>query len=154
MTSLIAYRRVIDSVTTHSLRLPDAPQGAQAAQELATLADGRTVVALFDGFTLPTNQPAQIAASIEVLPTPLPDLLREQIKAASPMVRLIGQRMIDQIRASYTIDDEMYFARIGVGAATGLYTPTSDEMQALTVFGEFVEGMRQWGRDERAKLGL
>ena len=151
---MIAYRRVIDSVTTHSLRLPDAPQGAQAAQELATLADGRTVVALFDGFTLPTNQPAQIAASIEVLPTPLPDLLREQIKAASPMVRLIGQRMIDQIRASYTIDDEMYFARIGVGAATGLYTPTSDEMQALTVFGEFVEGMRQWGRDERAKLGL
>jgi hypothetical protein len=41
-----------------------------------------------------------------------------------------------------------------VGAATGLYTPTSDEMQALTVFGEFVEGMRQWGRDERANLGL
>ena len=154
MTSLIAYRRVIDSVTTHSLRLPDAPQGAQAAQELATLADGRTVVALFDGFTLPTNQPAQIAASIETLPSPLPDLLREQIKAASPMVRLISQRMIDQIRASYTIDDEMYFARIGVGAATGLYTPTSDEMQALTVFGEFVEAMRQWGRDERAKLGL
>ena len=151
---MIAYRRVIDAVTTHSLRLPDAAQGAQAAQELATLADGRTVVALFDGFTLPTEQPAEIAASIEVLPTPLPDLLREQIKAASPMVRLIGQRMIDQIRASYSIDDEMYFARIGVGAATGLYTPTQDEMQALTVFGEFVEGMRQWGRDERAKLGV
>ena len=112
------------------------------------------MVVLFDGATLPTDQPAQIAASIETLPSPLPDLLREQIKAASPMVRLIGQRMIDQIRASYTIDDEMYFARIGVGAATGLYTPTQDEMQALTVFGEFVEGMRQWGRDERAKLGL
>ena len=78
------------------------------------------MVVLFDGATLPTDQPAQIAASIEVLPSPLPDLLREQIKAASPMVRLIGQRMIDQIRASYTIDDEMYFARIGVGAATGL----------------------------------
>jgi hypothetical protein len=154
MTSLIAYRRVIDAVTTHSLRLPDAAQGQQAAQELCTLPDGRTVVVLFDGATLPTDQPAQIAASIETLPSPLPDLLREQIKAASPMVRLISQRMIDQIRASYTIDDEMYFARIGVGAATGLYTPTQDEMQALTVFGEFVEGMRQWGRDERAKLGL
>ena len=154
MTSLIAYRRVIDSVTTHSLRLPDPVQGQPGAQELCTLPDGRTVVALFDGATLPTDQPTQIAASIETLPNPLPDLLREQIKAASPMVRLIGQRMIDQIRESYTIDDEMYFARIGVGAATGLYTPTSDEMQALTVFGEFVEAMRQWGRDERAKLGL
>ena len=154
MTSLIAYRRVIDSVTTHSLRLPEAAQGAQAAQELCTLPDGRTVVVLFDGAALPTDQPTQIAASIETLPSPLPDLLREQIKVASPMVRLISQRMIDQIRASYSIDDEMYFARIGVGAATGLYTPTQDEMQALTVFGEFVEGMRQWGRDERAKLGL
>ena len=134
--------------------MPEAAQGAQAAQELCTLPDGRTVVVLFDGAALPTDQPTQIAASIETLPSPLPDLLREQIKVASPMVRLISQRMIDQIRASYSIDDEMYFARIGVGAATGLYTPTQDEMQALTVFGEFVEGMRQWGRDERAKLGL
>jgi len=118
------------------------------------LPDGRTVVALFDGFILPTNQPAEISASIEVLPTPLPDLVREQIKAASPQVKLITQNMIDQIRASYTIDDEMYFARIGVGAATGMYVPTPDEMQAMTVFGEFVENMRQWGRAERTKLGL
>ena len=154
MTSLIAYRKVINAVTTHTLRLPDAPQGQQAAQELATLPDGRTVVALFDGFILPTDQPAEISASIEVLPTPLPDLVREQIKAASPQVKLITQNMIDQIRASYSIDDEMYFARIGVGAANGMYAPTPDEMQAMTVFGEFVEAARQWGRAERAKLGL
>lgn len=154
MTSLVAFRRVVTPIYTHSLRLPDAPQGAQAAQELATLADGRTVVALFDGFTLPTSQPAEIAASIEVLPSPLPDALRNEIKAASPHVALIGQRMIDTIRASYSIDDEMYFARIGVGAATGLYNPTSDEMQELTVFGEFVESVREWGRLEKAKLGL
>jgi hypothetical protein len=154
MISLIAYQKHIDAVTTHTLKLPEAPQGAQAAQELATLPDGRTVVALFDGHTLPADQPAAIAASIEQLPSPLPDLLREQIKAASPMVRLIGQRMIEQIRSNYTIDDEMYFARIGVGAATGLYTPTPDEMHAMTVFGEFVESVRAWGRAERAKLGL
>jgi hypothetical protein len=139
---------------THTLRLPDAPQGQQAAQELATLPDGRTVVALFDGFTLPAEQPAEIAASIEVLPSPLPDALRNQIKAASPHVKLIAQNMIDQIRASYSIDDEMYFARIGIGAANGMYAPSVDEMQELTVFGEFVEATRQWGRSERAKLGL
>lgn len=154
MTSLIAYRRVIDSITTHALRLPDPQPGEQAGQELATLPDGRTIVALFDGYTLPANQPAAIAASIEVLATPLNPVLKEQIKAASPHVRLIGERMIQQIRASYSIDDEMYFARIGVGAAVGLYSPASDEMQAMTVFGEFVEAVRQWGRVEKAKLGL
>jgi len=141
-------------VTTHALRLPDAPQGVQTGQELATLPDGRTVVALFGTATLPASQPAEIAASIEVLPAVLPDLLREQIKAASPHVALINQRMIDQIRASYTQDDENYFSRIGVGAAMGMYTPTSDELQAMTVFGTFVEAVRQWGRGERAKLGL
>ena len=116
--------------------------------------DGRTVVALFEGFTLPANQPAEIAASIEVLPAVLPDLLREQIKAASPHVTLISQRMIDQIRSRYTQDDENYFSRIGVGAAMGMYVPAPGELQAMTVFGEFVEAVRQWGRGERAKLGL
>lgn len=154
MTTLIAYTRVIDSVTTHTLRLPDAGQGQQAAQELCTLPDGRTVVAVFDGFTLPAGQPAAIAASIETLPTPLDPAIKEQIKAASPMVALIAKNMVDTIRATYSIDDEMYYARIGVGAATGLYSPSADEMQELTVFGEFVEGVRQWGRAERAKLGL
>lgn len=151
---MYAYRKVIDTVTTHTLRLPEATQGEQAGQELATLADGRTVVVLFDAFSLPGDQPSAIAASIEALPPVLSDLLREQIKAASPHVALISQRMIDQIRASYTQDDENYFSRIGVGAAMGMYTPSSDEIQAMTVFGEFVEAVRQWGRAERAKLGL
>ena len=151
---MIAFRRVVTPIYTHTLRLPDAPQGQQAAQELATLPDGRTVVALFEGFTLPANQSAEIAASIEVLPAVLPDLLREQIKAASPHVTLISQRMIDQIRSRYTQDDENYFSRIGVGAAMGMYAPTTDEIQAMTVFGKFVESVRQWGRVERTKLGL
>jgi hypothetical protein len=151
---LYAYRKVIDTVTTHTLRLPEATQGEQAGQELATLADGRTVVVLFDAFSLPTDQPPPIAASVELLPAVLPGLLREQIKAASPHVALISQRMIDQIRTNYTQDDENYFSRIGVGAAMGMYAPSSDEIQAMTVFGEFVEAVRQWGRAERAKLGV
>lgn len=154
MTSLIAYLRVVDSVTTHTLHLPDALQGTQAAQELCTLPDGRTVVALFAGHTLPANQPPAIAASIETLPTPLPDDLKEQIKAASPVVTLISKNMIAKIRARYSLDDEMYFARIGVGAAKGMYTPTPNELQEMAVFGEFCEAVRQWGRAERAKLGL
>jgi hypothetical protein len=101
---------------------------------------------------LPSDQPAEIAASIAAVT--LDGVLREQIKSASPHCKLISQRMIDKIRDLYSIDDEMYFARIGVGAANGMYVPTMDELQAMTVFGEFVESIRQWGRTERAKLGL
>ena len=155
MTTLIAYRQLVTSVNTHTLRLPEPNQGQQqAAQELCTLPDGRTIVALFDGNTLPANQPEAIQASIEVLPTPLPAELKEQIKAASPHVKLIAQRMVDKIRARYSVDAEMYFARIGVGAASGMYTPTASEMQEVAAFGAFCEEVRQWGRAERAKLGL
>jgi hypothetical protein len=154
MPSLIAYRKAISRETTIALRLPlDATQGQATAQELATLPDGRTVVMLPDGLTLPADQPAEVASTIEHL-TPLPADVREQIKAASPHVALIAQRMVQMIRDAYSLDDEMYFARIGVGAATGMYTPTSGELQEMTVFGERVESVRQWGRTERAKLGL
>ena len=154
MPSLIAYRKAISRETTIALRLPlDATQGQPTPQEIATLPDGRTVVMLPDGLTLPADQPAEVASTIEHL-TSLPADVREQIKAASPHVALIAQRMVQMIRDAYSLDDEMYFARIGVGAATGMYTPTSDELQEMTVFGEFVESVRQWGRAERAKLGL
>lgn len=141
MTSLIAFRRVVDSVTTHTLRLPDALQGQQAAQELCTLPDGRTVVALFDGFTLPANQPAQINASIEALPSPLPADLRDAIKAASPHVRLINTRVQDTIAQRYTMADEIKLLR----------TAPSAEM---TAYNTYVEECRNWGRAEKAKLGL
>lgn len=130
------------------------PQDAQAqflGTELATI-DGTTYVALPDGATLPADQPTEIAGTIATVT--LDPVLREQIKAASPHCKLIEQRMVEQIRAAYSIDDEMYFARIGVGAATGMYQPSSDELQAMTVFGEFVESVRQWGRQQRAELGL
>lgn len=151
---MIAFRRVVTPIYTHTLRLPDATQGQQAGQELATLPDGRTIVALFEGFTLPTDQPDEIAASIEVLPAVLPDALKAQIKAASPTVNLIGARMLQKIRDAYSAEDEAYFARIGVGAALGAYTFGAGEQAELLAFGAFVEAVRQWGRVERAKLGL
>lgn len=109
---------------------------------------------LFGAATLPADQPAAIKASIALLPSPLADALREEIKAASPHVRLISSRMIEQIRSVASIDDEMFFARIGVGAALNLYQPTVQETADMQNFGAFVEGVRTWGRAERAKLGL
>jgi len=142
---IYSYKQHTDATTTYRINLPDG------AIELATLGD-TTFISLPEGSSLPTEQPAEIATTIALV---VPDAsLREALKAASPHCQLIAQRMIDQIRAAYSLDDEMYFARIGVGAATGMYTPTQSELQEMTVFGEFVEGVRQWGRGERAKFGL
>lgn len=146
MPSIIAYRKAHDAYTTYKLATPPDV----ACPELCTLEDV-TYVSLPDGAALPP-QPAQIAASVEVV---TPDAaLRAQIIAASTQCQLIDEQMRDQIRATYPLEDELKFARIGVGAAMGMYSPTSDEVQGMTVFGEFVEGVRQWGRDQRAALGL
>jgi hypothetical protein len=154
MHSFVAYRKAVNSITTHYLALPEAAQGEQAAQELATLPDGRTIVVLFDGYTLPANQPADIAASIEQLGSPLSPELREQVMAASPAVRLTYDRTQALLRSKYSVDDEAYFARIGVGVALGAYTFEPGEQEELLAFGSFVESARAWGRAERAKLGL
>lgn len=151
MTFIVSYQKHVDAFCNRELRLPQDAQAQFLGTELATI-DGTTYVALPDGATLPADQPTEIAGTIATVT--LDPVLREQIKAASPHCKLIAQRMVEQIRAAYSIDDEMYFARIGVGAATGMYQSSSDELQAMTVFGEFVESVRQWGRQQRAELGL
>lgn len=116
--------------------------------ELCTL-EGTTYVAVPDGVELPA-QPAEINVTTVVL-TPE---LRAQIKAASVHCDYIAERMEQRIRSKYSMSDEQYFARIGVGAALGAYAFQAGEQAALVEFGAHVESARQWGRDERAKLGL
>lgn len=82
------------------------------------------------------------------------DVLKEQIKSNSRAVALIEQEIQVKIREKYSLEDEQYFARIGVGVALGLYTFEAGEQQQLIDFGTFVEGIRLWGRVERNKLGL
>lgn len=133
MPSLIAYRKVIDAVYTHELRL-------EGAQELATLADGRTVVCVPDVDAM-GEQPEAIVGSIEELPSPLPADLNEEICKASPHVRLINARVVEKIRAKYSLEDEIKLLR----------TAPSDEAVA---WNEFVESCVDWGRDQKAALGL
>lgn len=149
---IYSYKKYVSEITTKELRLPqDAQTREFIGTELCTI-DGLTHVSIPDGFTLPAEQPNEIADSVRVVT--LTDELREQIKQTSPHVKLIASRMQDKIREKYSIEDEMYFARIGVGAANGLYTPADSEFQAMKEFGNFVESVRQQGRTERAKLGL
>lgn len=138
---MIAYRKHIDAIHTRELRLPEASAGQRAGQEIATLADGRTIVVMEDGHDLPEDQHAEIQASIEVLPSPLPADLRDAIRAASPQVRLIDQRVVEQIRARYAVDDEIRLLRIAPSAET-------------SAWNAYAEDCRAWGRAEKAKLGL
>lgn len=106
-------------------------------------------MAVPDGLTLP-EQPAEITVALVVLT----DELKARIKLTSPHVQLIYERTEALIRSKYSISDEAKFARIGVGAALGVYTFGAGEQDELMAFGAFVEQARQWGRDERAELGL
>ncbi|WP_150105460.1 hypothetical protein [Leptothrix cholodnii] len=143
MPSIISYRKVTDAYTTHALRLPDG------ATELATV-DGITFVSLPDGATLPEGQPEQIEAQA----APLTAEQRDAIRAASPHVKLIGQRVVDHIRAMYSPDDEMYLARIGTGAALGVYELEAGEREELARYQAHVEACREWGRAQRVALGV
>lgn len=80
--------------------------------------------------------------------------LRTSIKAVSRPCDLIAQAMQAQIRSAYTVEDEQYFSRIGVGVALRAYEFQAGEMDALLAFGSHVEAVRQWGRDQRAEIGL
>ena len=152
MTSIVSYQKTSDAHATYELHMPDVQdaEGEIYCTELGTI-DGLTYVSVPDGVTLPAQLP-QVAATLQTV-TLTPEL-RAQLKAISPHCALISERMVQKIRARFSIDDEMFFARIGVGAAAGMYTPTPDELAEMQAFGVFVEGVRQWGRAERAKLGL
>mgnify|MGYP003583096826 CR=1 FL=1 len=80
--------------------------------------------------------------------------LRERLLTESRAGQLISQAIIDKIRAKYPIDEELYFARIGIGSLTDLYTPSEAEVQELAAYGQYVESVREWGRQQRAALGL
>lgn len=147
MTSIVRYQKATDAWTTHTLATPTD----SGCTELCTLDDGYTYVAVPDGVTLP-GQPAEIAASVETVT--VTSELRDAIKAASPHCRLIAERMIEQIRARYSVDDELFYARIMIGAGAGLYELQAGEAEEVAAFKTHVETVREWGRTQRAALGL
>lgn len=112
--------------------------------------DGVTYVTIPDD----AGQMPEQHEDITLNPVTIDAGLRERIKKASRAVLLIDQAVIDLIRSRYSLDDEAYFARIGVGAALGAYQFEDGEMEAMLAFGSHVEACRQWGREQRAVLGL
>lgn len=59
-----------------------------------------------------------------------------------------------KIRERYTLEDEQYFARIGVGVALGMYEFQNNEREELIQFGNHVESVRQWAHEQRALIEI
>ena len=110
---------------------------------------GEVYVHVPDESKLP-EQPAEITLT----PVTPNEELKSELKAASRRVQFITEEMQRRIRERYTLEDEQYFSRIGVGAALGVYQFQPGEQEEMLAFGDFVEAVREWGRAERAKIGL
>lgn len=116
--------------------------------ELATI-DGITYIHIPENTPIPT-QPKEIKWSqIDLTPE-----LKSSIKASSHIVKLISENMNKKIREKYSVDDELYFARISSNSANGVHKMSESELYEITTFNQFIESVRQWGRAERAKIGL
>ena len=119
--------------------------------ELATLADGLTYVSLPATATLPT-QPKEIAASVKTVALTAAQIT--EIKALSPHVQLINDRVCEKIREQYSLDDELKLARISIGELQKTYTPSAAELQSVADYQIAVEAARAWGRSEKKRIGL
>lgn len=137
MPSIYKYQKVIDAVTTHTLRMPVDAAHNPLGTELCTTPDGMTYISLPDGATLPTDQPAEIT----ITPVTLSPTLIAEIKAASPHIALINSRVESAIAERYSLAAEIKLLR----------TAPSPEMVA---YNAYAEECRAWGRAEKAKLGL
>lgn len=91
------------------------------------------------GATLPSEQPEEIAASIEVVT--LDPALRDDIANASPHVRLIRTTVAEKIAERYSLGDEIKLLR----------TAPSAEFEA---YNAYAEDCRAWGRAQKALIGL
>ena len=138
MPSIISYRRIITREVTRELWLLDERDQGPVGTELATV-DGVTYVSLPDGVSLPKRQPAEIIASIASVT--LTDTLRDAIKAASPHVRMIDARIREAIAERYPVEDEIKLLRTA---------PSAECIE----YNAYAEECRNWGRAQKAKLGL
>lgn len=137
MPTIYAYTKHQTPHTDICMLLPDS-QGADDAlhcTELATVS-GITYVCVPDGVQLPEQPP-----EIDPQPVNLTPELLASIKAASPHVQLINERVVQKIRQRYTAEQEIALLR----------GQPSDGYKA---YNTYVEECRAWGAQQKAELGL
>ena len=129
------YKRVTtEGPNGTTLYFKNADEGDRAL-ELAEV-DGWHYVSVPEAAQLP-EQPTEI----EWQAVTLDAALKAAIMANSRAVQLINQNVVDQIRALYSVDDELKLLR----------TAPSAEFEA---YNAHAEACRAWGREQKAALGL
>lgn len=135
MSSIYKYRRITtEGPNGTTLYFKNADEGDRAL-ELAEVAGWHYVSVPYTA-----QLPAQ-PAEIEWQAVTLDAETKATIMANSRAVQLINQGVVDQIRALYSVDDELKLLR----------TAPSAEFEA---YNAHAEDCRAWGRAEKAKLGL
>ena len=67
--------------------------------------------------------------------------IKRRVKAATPAVATINAQVRAKIKERYSIEDEIKMLRLAPSPET-------------VAWNDYVEDCRQWGREEKAKLGL
>lgn len=137
MTKIFRYQKIISAITTHALLEPDYGEQEMRVTELCDL-DGWTYVGVPSEIELPP-QPENISNTLTEVA--LDDEMKMRIKNASTHVQLINSRVVEKIRAQYSVEDEIKMLRLAPSAESAVYN-------------DYVESCRAWGRSEKAKLGL
>lgn len=147
MTAIYKYQRITtpgpDGATVYFRNAEDEPR----ALELGEL-DGWHYVSVPETATLP-EQPAEIGWQSVVVD----DDLRNRLMGTRPL-QLIAEGVVQRIRERYPLNEELFLNRIATGVATGLYAYQDGEEAEVIAFGVWAEECRQWGRQQRAALGL
>ena len=148
MTSIYRYQPVIIEGPNGTDFRPRAESPEHTLTELAVL-DGWRYIAVPDGTVVVV--PEEIETWEPVIITPE---LREQLKAVSPHTRLALSQFIDAVREQFSLDDELYFARIATGALIGSYTFEPGEAELLAEYQQHVESCRAVLKSRYTELGL
>ena len=111
------------------------------------LSEDLTFLCELDGFryvSIPEGSipevPAELSTWEQITLTPE---LRESIKTASHLCGLYRERFVQTIRTKYSLDDELYFARIATGTLIGSYVFQPGEAELLAAYQADVEAARE-----------
>ena len=145
---ILKFQKATDAYTTYTLVEPDYHEGQSRCTELCTIGSD-TYVHVPDGLVLPEQPGVLNMEAVSLTPE-----LRDEIKAASPHVRLSYKRLQERIRSRYSLEDEQYLTRISVGALSGTYEMQEGEPALVAAYQAWVEECRETARQERAGWGL
>jgi hypothetical protein len=129
------YTKFSDGVADRDMVMPSDDTLQPQGNELATV-NGVTYVSTTDDAVLPA-QPAQITV-VAITPDAV---LLQTIHNASPYVRMIDAMVVSKIREQYSADDEIKCLRIA---------PSEETVN----WNAYVETCRDWGRQQKAIVGL